>query len=487
MVTSLSNAATGFFDPLTGKQIKGFLPPAKGFEGISTNWWDWLAAALTADGRKAALADAKGSLRIWDLMTAKLLCVVNDPPVGDDQAVFSPDGKTLAVKHKDRVVRLWDTVTGKPRCTFDTDNDRPQYSEPSSQAYAFSSDGRTLATGPPFGGTGTIRLWDTVTGKQTGQIAWEGTEPVDCLVFTPDDKRLVSAHGANTDTNEKGFQPRTLRLCLWDVATGRELQKFDPRGGIQALAISADGKTLAAPAFDNADFQVVRLWEMATGLDRGRFEGHRDGIRSLAFSPDGRLLASGSEDFTALVWDVTGVSPGGKLIVRDAMPAELEGLWDDLASADGVKAFRAIWAMAAAVGQSVPFVAERIQPIAHVDNDKLAGLVADLDSDNFKTRTQATKELEKIAEQAEGLLRQALAGNPTLEVRQRVLGLLDSLEGRSASPKHWRIMRGLEVLEHAGTPEASRVLEELAKGAPGARLTEEAKAALERYQKTRQQ
>ncbi len=43
-----------------------------------------------------------------------------------------------------------------------------------------------------------------------------------------------------------------------------------------------------------------------------------------------------------------------------------------------------------------------------------------------------------------------------------------------------RALRAIEMLEHIGTQEARQVLERLAKGASEARLTQEAKASLER-------
>ena len=60
--------------------------------------------------------------------------------------------------------------------------------------------------------------------------------------------------------------------------------------------------------------------------------------------------------------------------------------------------------------------------------------------------------------------------------------LRDKLGNAEPAPNLVRALRAAEVLEHIGTPEARQVLEALAKGAPGHRLTEAAAAALRRLE-----
>jgi hypothetical protein len=165
-------------------------------------------------------------------------------------------------------------------------------------------------------------------------------------------------------------------------------------------------------------------------------------------------------------------------------PAELQGLWADLASDDGVRAYRAMWATVAAAHHVVPFLGQRLRPVQPADKQRLARLIADLDSDRFAVRDQAAKELERFGELAEPALRQALqVPGVSLELRRRLEPLLAKLLRPVTDPQQLQALRAIEALEHIGTVEARRVLVNLAKGAPEARVTQEANAALERLAK----
>jgi len=96
----------------------------------------------------------------------------------------------------------------------------------------------------------------------------------------------------------------------------------------------------------------------------------------------------------------------------------------------------------------------------------------------FDVREKAARELRDLGELAVPALREALAQRPSLEVRRRAEGILEELAELSADQR--RAVRAVEALEHIGTQPARQVLGVLAGGAPQARLTREARAALRR-------
>src|SRR5262249_28537900 len=155
----------------------------------------------------------------------------------------------------------------------------------------------------------------------------------------------------------------------------------------------------------------------------------------------------------------------------------LDALWADLAGKDAAKAFEALRKLSASPAQAAALVAERVRPVAAADPKRLGALVTALQSDEFVGRPKAEAGLEGLGELADAELRKALASDPGLDLRQRLERLLRRLSGQVPSAAQVRDLRAVELLELAAGADARRVLDELARGAPGARLTREARAA----------
>ncbi|OAI51804.1 hypothetical protein AYO44_04870 [Planctomycetaceae bacterium SCGC AG-212-F19] len=156
-------------------------------------------------------------------------------------------------------------------------------------AIAFSSDGKLVLSGSD---DRTVRLWDLATGRELRRFeAHRGG--VATVAFSPDGKWAASAGHDRV-------------LILWRVADGKELRRMtghtDP---VTALVFSPDGKLIASGGTD----RTVRLWDAASGKEVRGFTGHEGKITSMAFAPDGKTLASASHDHTVRLWDIeTGES-----------------------------------------------------------------------------------------------------------------------------------------------------------------------------------
>ena len=110
------------------------------------------------------------------------------------------------------------------------------------------------------------------------------------------------------------------------------------------------------------------------------------------------------------------------------------------------------------------------------DAKRLARWLTDLDSEQFKVREEATRELEKLGDAVAPALRQALTGDMTLERKKRLEALLHTY---ATSQRLWTLL-AVQVLEQLGTRPSRELLARLADGVPEALLTQEAKAAIDR-------
>jgi len=223
-----------------------------------------------------------------------------------------------------------------------------------------------------------------------------------------------------------------------------------------------------------AEEDGIYLWEVATGQNRRRLEGHQGAVLHVAFSDGGKVILSSGVDTTALAWD-TFAPPRDRAPGARKLPTKvLESTWTDLGGQDATRAFDAACRLLAVPEQAVDFLRERVPPVRAADTRRMDRLIADLGSERFATRRQAMQELEHLGESAIPALRRTLQESLPLELKRRIEQLLEGQESKRRAT-----LRAFEVLEHAGSA-ARGLLERIADGTPESPITQEAKAALHR-------
>jgi WD40 repeat protein len=488
--------------------------------------------AFSPNGKMLASAGQDHALHLWDLESGRDI----GPPghvSAVQQVLFSPDSKSIVSAANDGSVRCWDRATGREIDRLTTQpffatslaakedgeilvsvqggqmhrwrpgRDRETVRIPGVIGMtALSPDGKSLVS--VIGNR--MVVFDPSSGAERASIPGSPAGVVSQMAFTSGGQRLL------TFDQNRG-------VCLWDVSAAREVRVLGrgdaKRPWIMLPAASPDGRSLVTVDTE------VRIWETLTGRPRARyaratsaappvtafsldgrylamgsddgfrlrdtitgketgpFGGHQGAIRTFAFSADGKTLATGGADTSILVWDLARLRPEAAPPTKPTA-RELDAWWDDLASSDAARAYQAIGALATARDAAVSHLKQRVKPVSDLGTERLDKLIADLDDQRFAVRDKATKELTELAEDAEAALRAALAKKPSLDVTRRIEEILKRIKG-DIPPERLRLLRSVEVLEHAGTLEARQVLEALADGAPQARLTQEARAARARF------
>ncbi len=405
------------------------------------------------------LQDGK-SLLIVDARKLRLLDITNpERPVTTDLAAdfrglaLAPDGKTVAIEGSG--LQMMDVAMKKVI---------RETAIPDGHLLCYSPDGRTLAFGAV---NGVVRLYDTLTLRERAVLDGGVKQAVVQLqvAFSPDGQLLASC-------------AMDSRINVWEVASGRLRRRIERKESrMDALAFSPDGRFLA---FGGAD-KSVSIQDVVSGNVVHTFRGHAGPVSCLEFTPDGRRLLSGSSDTTVLVWDMQAVpAPKTKEVKRTAK--ELDALWERLAG-DALQADEALRDLAASPAAAVELLAGVLKPAQKGRAERIGTLIGGLDSDQYAEREQASADLEKLGEEAVEPLRELLTGKPSAEQKRRAENLLHRLQSKEASPERLRSLRAVQLLEWLGTPEARRVLEKLAAGAPEAEQTRLAAGALAQLKK----
>ena len=206
-------------------------------------------------------------------------------------------------------------------------------------------------------------------------------------------------------------------------------------------------------------------------------------VSHLLAMPDGRRVITTLHDGTALVWDLSPAFDSLGRLAQDPDAKTLAAYWSDLAGDDAKRAYAAVWQLADARNSTVSLLRGKLGPVLELDAKKIRQHIDELDNESFEVRDRASKELESLGRLAVPSLRAALEKNPSPEKRRRVEKLLGTVEDEKLSAETLRGLRALHLLEQIGTRDAIDLVRKLATGAPEARLTRDAQAALQRLER----
>jgi WD40 repeat protein len=281
----------------TTLEEKGTVAPADPKRGLS-------GICPIEDSKVLVTITPRNLVDLVDLESKKVLVNLEKETMGmpaeQPFVVCSPDGKLLAAVVTGGGVRVWNVDTLKIHCVLKNEfnGDLGGVS-----VAAFLPDNKTLVTAI---GNNTLRFWDTTTAKEVGKVKVNPDDKFDNqngsagMVVSADGRRLAFGWAGDSVRlfNVYGKKPRPpMKL---ETAT---------KNGAASLALAPDGQLLAVGCKD----ATIQFWDIPTGKKRGLlklaefksnpFDQHLWFVRSLAFSPDGKKLAIGFKEKVSL-WDV---------------------------------------------------------------------------------------------------------------------------------------------------------------------------------------
>ncbi len=317
---------------------------------------------FSPDGKTLASCDFD-TILLWDL-DAKTVRAVFNTDLFLSALAFSPNSKLLASGYYDGNVNLWNATVQQEELAGENSQTLPTLKlrkhKADIVAFAFSPDGKMLLSGSK---DGTIRAWDTTTGRQqyicpghvnnvtdiaasadgntliyvhNGEnilIKWDINtgHPFSSSFFSLKSPLTVSQNANKFVVKQFGFKQK---IQLWDSAKIRLRYNLDGHGYPSEYlslvnAFSADEKMVA---ITTTKYQIgtIHLWDTANPSKtfwerifnpksihpRYTFQGNQRRVKALAFSPNGKILASSGEGLKINLWST---ETGDKLITFDKL------------------------------------------------------------------------------------------------------------------------------------------------------------------------
>lgn len=264
------------------------------------------AIVFSPDGTELATGSLDGTIKVWkDFMTLDVAKATSLMGHSDQVVAlaYALGERRLLSAAKDKSVRMWDLAQSASSL-------HRTIAGPERSRARYSPDGSLIAMSGERG----LQLRDGVTGQLLLNLP-ERSDGLrsDSVAISPDGRLLAAGFGGRKDVSF---------IELWDIERRERLAELpgttaisgftttEFTGFVGTLAFSADGKHLVAGFGSHGllgwgDRGKFPLLVYDVGARRvvRQLDGHGNTCVSVAFSTDGSRLASASHDGTARIWD----------------------------------------------------------------------------------------------------------------------------------------------------------------------------------------
>ncbi|AQK82365.1 Serine-threonine kinase receptor-associated protein [Zea mays] len=247
------------------------------FQGHKGAVW---SCCLDRNALRAASASADFSAKVWDALTGDELHSFEHKHIVRACA-FSEDTHLLLTGGMEKTLRVYDI--NRPDAA-----PRELDKSPGSVRTAawLHSDQTILSSCTDMGG---VRLWDVRTGKIVQTL--ETKASITSAEVSQDGRFITTADGSSVkfwDANHFGL------VKSYDMPCNVESASLEPKSGSKFVAGGED--------------LWVHVFDFFTGEEIACNKGHHGPVHCVRFAPGGESYASGSEDGTIRIWQLSPVN-----------------------------------------------------------------------------------------------------------------------------------------------------------------------------------